>query len=153
MFFSTSPLPFCRQLIIRRLKVAKPGLYANIHAKRKRIKAGSDETMRKKGAKGAPSSKDFEDSAKTAKAMYGGTMKKNMKVGGEAKVLPNEGLTALNKVAPGVVTDMGYMKGGNVCKTRKAMSYGGKMKSYASEDKKYGGSANMPNPRKPQGTM
>lgn len=30
------------------------GLWANIHAKRKRIKAGSGETMRKKGAKGAP---------------------------------------------------------------------------------------------------
>jgi len=43
--------------------------------------------------------------------------------------------------------------GGNVCKTRKAMSYGGKMKNYTSENKKYGGSANMPNPRKPMGTM
>ena len=30
------------------------GLYANIHAKRKRIKAGSKEKMRKPGAKGAP---------------------------------------------------------------------------------------------------
>ena len=29
------------------------GLYANIQAKRKRIKAGSKETMRKPGAKGA----------------------------------------------------------------------------------------------------
>ena len=43
--------------------------------------------------------------------------------------------------------------GGNVCKTRKKMSYGGKMKNYVSENKKYGGSANMPNPRKPMGTM
>jgi len=33
------------------------GLYANIHAKRKRIKAGSGETMRKKGSKGAPTAK------------------------------------------------------------------------------------------------
>jgi|TARA_B100000085_G_scaffold270866_1_gene283699 hypothetical protein len=32
----------------------KKGLWANIHAKRKRIKAGSGEKMRKKGAKGAP---------------------------------------------------------------------------------------------------
>ena len=47
--------------------------------------------------------------------------------------------------------DMGH--GGNVCKTRKKMSYGGKMKNYTSENKKYGGSANMPNPRKPMGTM
>tara|TARA_B100001248_G_scaffold198625_1_gene153028 strand:+ start:1486 stop:1641 length:156 start_codon:yes stop_codon:yes gene_type:complete len=45
----------------------KLGLYANIHAKRKRIKAGSGEKMRKKGAKGAPTAKNFRDSAKTAK--------------------------------------------------------------------------------------
>ena len=46
---------------------AKPGLYANIHAKKKRIAAGSGETMRKVGSKGAPTAKDFKDSAKTAK--------------------------------------------------------------------------------------
>jgi hypothetical protein len=45
----------------------KPGLYANILAKRARIKAGSEEKMRKVGAKGAPTAKDFKDSAKTAK--------------------------------------------------------------------------------------
>jgi hypothetical protein len=45
----------------------KPGLYANIHAKRERIKAGSKEKMRKVGSKGAPTAKDFKDSAKTAK--------------------------------------------------------------------------------------
>jgi hypothetical protein len=45
----------------------KPGLYANIHAKRNRIKAGSGEKMRKVGAKGAPTAKDFIKSAKTAK--------------------------------------------------------------------------------------
>ena len=44
----------------------KPGLYANIHAKRKRIQAGSGEKMRKPGATGAPSKKDFIKSAKTA---------------------------------------------------------------------------------------
>ena len=32
----------------------KPGLWANIHAKRERIKKGSGERMRKKGEKGAP---------------------------------------------------------------------------------------------------
>jgi hypothetical protein len=46
--------------------MAKPGLYANIHAKRKRIKAGSKEKMRKPGSKGAPTKKDFYESAKTA---------------------------------------------------------------------------------------
>ena len=45
----------------------KPGLYANIHAKRKRIKAGSNEKMRKPGSKGAPSAKNFKQAAKTAK--------------------------------------------------------------------------------------
>ena len=45
----------------------KKGLYANIHAKRKRIKAGSKERMRKPGSKGAPTAKAFRDSAKTAK--------------------------------------------------------------------------------------
>ena len=43
------------------------GLYANIHAKRKRIKAGSGEKMKKAGAKGAPSAKAFRQAAKTAK--------------------------------------------------------------------------------------
>jgi len=45
----------------------RKGLWANIHAKRKRIKAGSGETMRKKGAKGAPSSKSFKKAQKTSK--------------------------------------------------------------------------------------
>jgi len=44
--------------------VAKKGLYANIHAKRKRIKAGSKEKMRKKGSKGAPTNKAFKKSKK-----------------------------------------------------------------------------------------
>tara|TARA_R110001632_G_scaffold26280_1_gene71129 strand:+ start:11173 stop:11355 length:183 start_codon:yes stop_codon:yes gene_type:complete len=48
-------------------KVIIMGLYSNIQAKRKRIKAGSGEVMKKKGAKGAPSAKDFKNSAKTAK--------------------------------------------------------------------------------------
>jgi hypothetical protein len=47
--------------------MAKPGLYANIHAKRKRIASGSGEKMRPVGAKGAPTAKDFKNSAKTAK--------------------------------------------------------------------------------------
>ena len=44
----------------------KDGLYANIHAKRKRMKKGSGEKMRKPGSKGAPSAMDFYESAKTA---------------------------------------------------------------------------------------
>lgn len=46
---------------------AKPGLYANIWAKRKRIAEGSGEKMRKPGSKGAPTAKAFRQSAKTAK--------------------------------------------------------------------------------------
>lgn len=47
--------------------MAKQGLYANIHAKRKRIQEGSGEKMRKVGSKGAPKASDFKAAAKTAK--------------------------------------------------------------------------------------
>ena len=40
---------------------------ANIHKKRKRIKEGSKEKMRKPGSKGAPTAKAFKKAAKTAK--------------------------------------------------------------------------------------
>ena len=45
----------------------KKGLYANIAAKKRRIKAGSGEKMRKAGDPGAPTAKNFKDAAKTAK--------------------------------------------------------------------------------------
>ena len=45
----------------------KQGLYANIHAKQERIKAGSGEKMRKVGSKGAPTASAFKAAAKTAK--------------------------------------------------------------------------------------
>jgi len=44
----------------------KTGLYANIHAKRKRIAEGSGEKMKKPGTKGAPTKADFKQAAKTA---------------------------------------------------------------------------------------
>tara|TARA_R100000988_G_scaffold103105_1_gene80887 strand:+ start:282 stop:431 length:150 start_codon:yes stop_codon:yes gene_type:complete len=47
--------------------MARPGLYANIHRKRARIKAGSGEKMRKPGSAGAPTKKAFDKSKKTAK--------------------------------------------------------------------------------------
>tara|TARA_B100001094_G_scaffold217790_1_gene211858 strand:+ start:21 stop:185 length:165 start_codon:yes stop_codon:yes gene_type:complete len=52
-------------------------LYENIHAKRKRIKDGSGERMRKKGQKGAPTDKQFKQAKRTskeemAKKLYGG---------------------------------------------------------------------------------
>ena len=59
--------------------MTKPGLYANIHAKKKRIAGGSKETMRKPGSKGAPTAANFTAAAKTAKkprkAAMGGEMK------------------------------------------------------------------------------
>ena len=50
----------------------KPGLYANIHAKRERIEkekaeGKTPERMRKPGTKGAPSNAAFKAAAKTAK--------------------------------------------------------------------------------------
>jgi hypothetical protein len=44
------------------------GLYANIHAKRERIKEGSGEKMRKPGSPGAPTDAAFKASAKTRKS-------------------------------------------------------------------------------------
>jgi len=53
-------------------KMAKGGLYANIHAKQERIAHGSGEKMRRVGAKGAPTEEAFRESAKTAKHKTGG---------------------------------------------------------------------------------
>jgi hypothetical protein len=47
--------------------MARRGLYANIHAKRKRIAAGSGERMRRAGEKGRPTARAFREAAKTAK--------------------------------------------------------------------------------------
>ena len=49
------------------LEEGKRGLWDNIHAKRKRIAAGSGEKMRKPGSEGAPTAQDFKDAAKTTK--------------------------------------------------------------------------------------
>ena len=48
-------------------KMKGGGLYENINAKRKRIAEGSGEKMRRVGSEGAPTAKDFKQSAKTAK--------------------------------------------------------------------------------------
>ena len=47
--------------------MAKSGLYANIHKKRKRIAEGSKEKMRKPGTAGAPTDSAFAKAKKTAK--------------------------------------------------------------------------------------
>ena len=61
--------------------IARNGLWANIHAKRKRIEAGSEETMRKKGSKGAPTEKALKNSRATGGYMnyaQGGKMPKDV---------------------------------------------------------------------------
>jgi len=58
--------------------VAKRGLWANIHAKRKRIKAGSGERMRKPGEKGAPTAKALKES-QSKKNAYKEALKKKRK--------------------------------------------------------------------------
>jgi hypothetical protein len=69
------------------------GLYANIHAKRERIKAGSGEHMRKAGSKGAPSAQDFKDAAKTAKKS-GGKVSLSVGRGEKLPISQGAGLTA-----------------------------------------------------------
>jgi hypothetical protein len=58
--------------------LAKGGLWANIHAKRKRIEQGSGEKMRKPGSKGAPTAEALKKSA----MKKGGMMKKGYAQGG-----------------------------------------------------------------------
>ena len=48
--------------------MARPGLYANIAAKKRRIKAGSGEKMRKKGSKGAPTAANFARAKQTVRS-------------------------------------------------------------------------------------
>lgn len=54
---------------------SKPGLWANIHAKRKRIEAGSGEHMRKPGSKNAPTKQNFIDSQSKPKKLAKALMK------------------------------------------------------------------------------
>ena len=61
------PNPARNSLKLKKGGKKKRGLYANIHAKRKRIAAGSGEKMRKPGSKGAPTAANFKRAAKTAK--------------------------------------------------------------------------------------
>lgn len=54
--------------VIRRLK--RPGLWANIHAKRERIEAGSGEKMRKPGSPGAPTDEAIRESKRPERGDY-----------------------------------------------------------------------------------
>ena len=97
--------------------MSKPGLYANIHAKKARIKAGSGETMRKVGTKGAPTKQAFTNSAKTAKPQkknMGGTMKP--KVGNQSFPGTSAGFDNAQKTARKMGTKVSLKKGGRVKK-------------------------------------
>jgi len=48
----------------------KRGLWDNIHAKRKRMKAGSGERMRKPGSEGAPTKQNFRDASESIEESY-----------------------------------------------------------------------------------
>jgi len=63
------------------------GLWDNIHAKRKRIKAGSGEKMRTPGSKGAPTAKAFKDSA--VKKMQSGGLVRSAIARGCGMVMPD----------------------------------------------------------------
>ena len=54
-------------MVKKKSKPKSPGLWANIQAKRKRIKAGSGERMRKKGAKGAPTASQMRSAKRASK--------------------------------------------------------------------------------------
>jgi Domain of unknown function (DUF6321) len=75
-------------------KMAKGGLYANIHAKQERIAHGSGEKMRRVGAKGAPTKEAFIESAKTAKKKDGGGVNLAVSRGEKLSTDRGAGLTA-----------------------------------------------------------
>jgi len=64
------------------VKAAGGGLYANIAAKKKRIAAGSGESMRSAGSAGAPKKSDFANAAKTASYAEGGKTKSKVNEAG-----------------------------------------------------------------------
>jgi hypothetical protein len=88
--------------------MARPGLYANIHAKRKR-----GGKMRKKGAKGAPTAANF------ARAKQ--TVRKGMKKGGFPD-LSGDGKTTMKDILRGVIK-----KGDTMNKKKRVMKRGGGM--------------------------
>tara|TARA_R110002020_G_scaffold57783_2_gene158890 strand:+ start:41 stop:547 length:507 start_codon:yes stop_codon:yes gene_type:complete len=149
--------------------MGKQGLYANIHKKRARIKAGSGETMRKPGSKGAPTAANFKRSAETAKAEMGGTMnnlnntkmklkKKKMKDGGKFGMLSvkagydnNPNATAADRIVGAKKSKKMY--GGKMEEEEKMMKKGGMKKKMGGKKKMYGGSAMKPKKKGMGGKM
>ena len=63
---------FTRSDLQQMAEGGRPGLWANIHAKRKRIKSGSGEKMRSPGSKGAPTKENFKQARSTTRKANGG---------------------------------------------------------------------------------
>ena len=107
--------------------MAGPGLYANIHAKRKR-----GEKMRKKGAKGAPKASDFAAAKRTAKDK-GGPVKKSGGLGKTVKGMGKARKRAMERkndlMRPGASATpnnpIEVKKGGSI---KKKMKRGGRAK-------------------------
>jgi hypothetical protein len=101
-------------------KMAKGGLYANIHAKQERIAHGSKEHMRKPGSKGAPSADAFVQSAKTAKKAEGGDVEKDY-------YRSNEGapFQIINHRTGQVVGKANTIKGARRSLDKRDLEYGG----------------------------
>ena len=114
--------------------MSKPGLYANINAKRQRIKDGSGEKMRKVGSKGSPTKKAFVQSAKTAKKPVNARQGGYAKGSAEGSVIPMKdgGKLDIQKAIkkPGSLRkSLGVKKGEIIPKSKlnKAAKKGGKL--------------------------
>ena len=105
--------------------MAKKGLYANIHAKRKR-----GATMRKKGDAGAPTEQNFKDAAKTAKAMGGMKMKNKMMTYAGGGRYAKGGDFGMLSVKAGIDNNPKPTQADRIAGATKGkkMMYGGKMK-------------------------
>ena len=105
--------------------MAKKGLYANIHAKRKR-----GATMRKKGDPGAPTEQNFKDAAKTAKAMGGMKMKNKMMSYAGGGRYAKGGEFGMLSVKAGIDNNPNPTQADRIAGATKGkkMMYGGKMK-------------------------
>jgi hypothetical protein len=111
------------------------GLYANVHAKRERIKHGSGEHMRKSGEKGRPTAQAWKDSAKTAESesldeikqrldakCWTGKHKEGTKIKGGVRVnncVPNESVAEASSAAQQAAIAIAKKKSGKYDKEGK----------------------------------
>lgn len=138
----------------RKTKAGGGGLYANIHAKRERIKHGSKERMRKPGSEGAPTAEAFKQSARTARATGGQVATKlhsgpiHSAVAGRTDHLPMHVASGSYVIPADIISAMGE---GNTMAGFKQMKrifggtpYGGGKQPYNVSGGPYGMSSAMP---------